>query len=72
MGSLTKKKKKQKKKTIFGGFIFTPWNHRIFLTKLKLFNSVLLLMSDHIQGNTVEKDFQIWIKSNFTNTYTIV
>ena len=28
-----------------------------FLTKLKLFGLVLSLLRDHIQGNTVEKDF---------------
>ena len=33
---------------------------------------MLSLLSDHIQGNTVEKDFQILIKLNFTNIYTIL
>ena len=33
--------------------------------KPKLFSLVLSLLSDHIQGNTVEKDFQILIKLNF-------
>ena len=41
-------------------------------TKLKLFSLVLTLLSDQIQGNIVEKDFQILIKSNFINIYTIV
>ena len=30
------------------------------------------LLSDNIQGNTVEKDFQILSKLNFINIYTIV
>ena len=41
-------------------------------TKLKLFSLVLSLLSDHIQGNSVEKDFQIFIKLNFINIHTIV
>ena len=39
-----------------------------FFMKLKLFDLVLSL-SEHIQ---VEKDFQILIKLNFINIYTIV
>ena len=43
-----------------------------FFTKPKSFGFVLSLRSDHIQGNTVEKDFQILIKLNFIYCYTIV
>ena len=35
-------------------------------------NITLSLLSDHIQGNSVEKDFQILVKLNFINIYTIV
>ena len=40
-----------------------------FFTKPKSFS---LVLSDHIQENTVEKDFQILIKSNFISIYSIV
>ena len=36
-----------------------------FFMKLKSYGLVLSLLCDHIQGNTVEKDFQILIKLNF-------
>ena len=45
--------------------------HQIFFTKSKSFGLVLSLPSDNIQGNTVEKDFQILIKFNFIKIYTI-
>ena len=56
-------------KPIFFGFIFTLSNRieNIFFTKPKSFGLVLSL-----QGNTVEKDFQILIKLNFIDIYTIV
>ena len=44
-----------------------------FFMKPKPFGLVLSLLSDYyIQGNTVEKDFQILIKLNFINIYTIM
>ena len=43
-----------------------------FFMKPKSFGLVLSQLSDHIQGNTVEKDFQILIKLNFINIYSIV
>ena len=42
-----------------------------FFTKPKSFGLVLSLLSDHIQGNMVEKDFQILIKFDFINIYNI-
>ena len=35
-----------------------------------LFGLVLSLMSDNIQGNIVEKDFQVLIELNFIKIYT--
>ena len=40
--------------------------------KRTFFNLMLSLLSDHIQENTVEKDFQILIKSNFIYIYIII
>ena len=36
-----------------------------FFTKLKSLGLVLSLLSDHIQRNSVDKDFQILIKLNY-------
>ena len=47
--------------TIFD-FIFTPWNHIEIFTLSKSSGLVLSLLSDHIQRNAIEKDFQILIK----------
>ena len=52
--------------------LYTENPDRNFFTKPKSLNSVLSLLSDHIQGNTVEKNFQILIKLNFIHIYTIV
>ena len=43
-----------------------------FFMRPKSFSLVLSLLSDYIQGNTVDKKFQILIKLNFINIYTIV
>ena len=51
MGGLTKK-------LTFFPFRLHTVNHQNFFTKPKLFRLVLSLLRDHIQGNTVEKNFQ--------------
>ena len=38
--------------------------------KSKSFGLVLTLLSEHIEENAVEKDFQILIKLNFSHIYT--
>ena len=40
--------------------------HQNFFMKPKSFGLVLSLLSNYIQGNTVEKDFQILIKLNLS------
>ena len=61
MGSFTE----EKKKATFFRFHF-PTETVLKFMKPKLFSLVQLLLSDHILGNTVEKDFQ------FINIYTLV
>ena len=66
-GQLNKKKKKK-----FWFHLHTMKLQKKFFRKPKSFSLVLSLLSDHIQGNTVEKDFQILIKFKFINIYKIV
>ena len=57
MGSLTKKM------TFLISSTHRETTSKVFM-KSKLFSLMLSLLRDHIQGNTVEKDFQILKKSN--------
>ena len=60
MGGLTEK-------SIFCGFTVKMKLNRIFFTKPNSFSLMLPLLSDYIQGITIEKDFKILLKLIFLN-----